>query len=184
MRSSPSSSTPRAACSSPTPATGTRFDAARRTAGAGRPDARVDVRGRDAGARRHAGAVRRSHVAGRPALRPARPRSPRCAIATPAGRWRPWCSCPTASTRRAAARPDARLPPVFTLGDGRRRGAARSRGAGGRRRRRGADRFRRRAVGDDRRARLPRRAGRGARRRERPRRPRAPRQPARRRHAR
>ena len=73
---------------------------------------------------------------------------------------------------------DARLPPVFTLATGAaeappdREVLAVDVGDAV------LDRFRRRAVGDDRRARLPRRAGRGARRRERPRGARAPRQPA------
>ena len=68
------------------------------------PDARVDLRRRDAGARRHAVAVRRSHRARRPPLRPRGRDCRRAATATPAARSRPWCSCRTASTRRAAAR--------------------------------------------------------------------------------
>ena len=114
----------------------------------------------------------------RPPLRSRRGASPRCAIATPAGRWRRSCSCRTASTRRpgppagraAAAGVHARRP-----APPRRRPIARcwpSRsatpsltdsvvelsatiGARG----------------------LPRRAGRAARRRERPRRARPPRRP-------
>ena len=180
-RSSPSSSTPRAACSSPMPATGTRFDAARRTAGAVSRTLestfavetlalgdtlspfgdRTSPDGRRSDLAAAIAAVRDRH-AGRPLA---------AVVLVSDG-------VDTSGSRVAGCAPAAGVH----ARDRRRRGAARSRGAGGRRRRRGADRFRRRAVGDDRRARLPRRAGRGARRRERPRGARAPRQPAGRRH--